>query len=124
MSVPIWAYLSTLLSGTAMGQSANLSVIVAISGFDGFFNINVNQPNTANISAGPEVYAYRGTGQGASYATIAGPSASVIRSPNGKDNIPIRLESGNWVFRIISGGGSAGTWSFSIGTWDMVSAIA
>jgi hypothetical protein len=124
VSTPVHAFLAAPMAGTAMGQSANLSLRLSVAGFEAVVPIVGVQPNTANISAGWEVYAYRSTDEGATYETVASAGMSIARNPNTSDRTTLRLDTGHWVIRVVSGGNVAATFSFSVGTVDVLTAIA
>ena len=124
VSTPQVAYRSSLIGGTAMGQSANLTIATSVAGWELRVPFVGAQPNTANISAGWELYAYRSDDGGATYETVASVGMSISRNPNVKDQKAIKLDTGVWLLRIISGGNVAATFSFSIGTQDEITAIA
>ena len=127
VSNPMLAYAASLISGTAMAQSSNLTVALNLNTA---WQINIPffgiQPNTTGISAGWEVYAYRSSDGAGSYTTVAVASMSIARATaaSQKDQLSMRLETGQYLLRIISGGnGTAGTWSFAVTTQDIITAI-
>lgn len=123
VSTPVHAYVASPVPTTAMGQSSNLTVALSVAGFEAWVPIQGHQPNTANISAGLEIYAYRSTDGGSTYETVASVSTSIARNPNATDQKSIRLESGYWLLRIISGGNVAATFSCAVNTFDVLTAI-
>lgn len=117
------AYASSLIAGTAIGQSGNMTVAFnCTAGWLADVPVVGVQPNTANISAGWEVHAYRSTDGGNTYATVPTVSRSIARSPNTSDRVTLTLDRGQWLVRIISGGNVAATFSFSIGTQEILTA--
>ncbi len=123
VSTPQLAYRAAPVGGTAMGQSANLTIATSVGGWEGRIPFVGVQPNTANISAGWEFYAYRSADGGNSYETVASVGFSIARNPNISDRKTVRLDTGYWLLRVISGGNVAATFSFSIGTIEDVTAI-
>ena len=123
VSTPVLAYKAALIGGTAMGQSANLTIAMSVAGWEDRIPFVGAQPNTANISAGWEFYAYRSTDAGANYETAATISMSIARNPNINERKVAILDTGYWLLRIISGGNVASTFSFSIGTVEEITAV-
>lgn len=123
VTTPQHAFGASLISGTAVAASSNTSVSFYVGGFEAQVPILVQQPNTANISAGWEVYAYRSTDGGATYETVASVSFSVARNPNIKESKILRLESGQWALRVVTGGNVAATWSIMVGTQDIITSL-
>ena len=124
MPSPQLVYISTLVPATALPQSATLTVGFSHAGFEAVVEFQGGQPNTTNISAGWEAYAYASTDGGATYETVATTSFAIVRSPNTVDRKTMRLPPGQWLLRIISGGNVAMTYSFIIGTQLIVTAVA
>jgi hypothetical protein len=122
ISTPVRAYLASPVGGTAMGQSASLTVDISVSGYEANVPFLGIQPNTTSLSAGWECYAYRSADAGATYETVASVPMSFARSPNTLDRKPLRVEGGYWLLRIQSGGGVASTFSFQIGTIEHITA--
>lgn len=123
VSTPQLAYRSAPISGTAMGQSSNLTIATSVGGWEARIPFVGVQPNTGNISAGWELYAYRSTDGGNTFETIASAGMSIARNPNTSDRKTLRLDTGYWLLRVISGGNVAATFSFSVGTIEDVTAI-
>lgn len=123
VSTPQFAYGAALISGTAIAASSNATVSFYVGGFEARVPFVGVQPNTANISAGWEMYAYRSTDGGNTYETVATVAMTIARNPNITDRKTIVLEAGQWLLRLVSGGNVAATYSFSIGTVEMITAI-
>jgi hypothetical protein len=124
MASPQIVYIPTLLPGTAIGQSAYMTVGVTVNGFELHVSPQGVQPNTANLSSGWSVSCYRSSDGGTTYETIASVSMSISRNVNKKDQKLIKLEEGWWQIVLLSGYNVASTWSFMIGTMELISAIA
>jgi hypothetical protein len=124
MAAPIHAYLSSIITGTAIGRSAQLTVPLSFNGFEGWVPFHGIQPNTSSLSAGWEAYGYRSTDGGNSYETVASASFVITLGQSANDRKDMRLESGYWLLKIISGGNTAVTFSFDIGTVDVITGIA
>jgi hypothetical protein len=124
MAAPIHAYLTSLISGTAMARSSNLTVPLSINGFEGWVPFHGIQPTTSSLSAGWEAYGYRSTDGGNTYETVASASFAITLGSAANDRKDMRLESGYWLLLIRSGGNTAVTFSFDIGTVDLITAIA
>lgn len=125
VSTPVLAYVVAPIGGSAMGQSVNATIPITVPGWEARVPFRADQGNTANISAGPEFYAYRSTDGGATYETIASVGISITRNPNGTDRKALTLSTGYWLLRVITGGngGSFGTTSFQIGTIENITAV-
>jgi hypothetical protein len=89
ISTPVRAYLASPVGGTAMGQSASLTVAISVSGYEANVPFLGIQPNTTSLSAGWECYAYRSADAGATYETVASVPMSFARSPNTLDRKPL-----------------------------------
>ena len=128
VSNPVMAFAASLITGTGMAQSSNLTVAFNLTqAWEGRIPFIGIQPNTTGISAGWEVYAFRSSDGGASYTTIAIASQTITKGTvaSQKDIFSLRLETGQYLLLIRSGGnGTAGTWSFAIATQDVITAIA
>jgi hypothetical protein len=124
MASPQIVYIPTLLPGTAIGQSAYITVGVTVAGFELHFVAFGVQPNTANLSSGWSVSCYRSSDGGTTYETIPSVSMSIARAVNTKSGKLVKLEAGWWQIVLLSGYEVASTWSFNIGTMELISAIA
>lgn len=124
-SEPQTVYLSTLLAGTVLPKSSDMTVLVSVDGWEGNFRVEGVQPNTANVSAGWEVNVYRSVDNGTSYETTPSYGFSIARNPNVKESRAITLpQPGVYAIRITSAGSAAATWSFTIPTWNVVTNVA
>ena len=123
VSTPQLAYRAAPIGGTAMGQSANLSIATSTGAWEMRIPFIGVQPNTANISAGWEIYVYRSTDGGATFETIPTAGMSIARNPNVSERKTLRLDTGYWALRVISGGNVAATFSFRVGTIEEITAI-
>lgn len=119
VSTPVLSYIAApLASGTAFGQSAQLTVAVTVPGVEAAWAVQLLQPNTTAITAGPECYAYRSADGGTTYETVPYVGRSIVRNAAGSDRVDLVLPTGYWLLRVVSGGagGTFGTSSFWLAT--------
>ena len=122
VTTPVHAYISNLIPGTCMGRSANATAACSVGGFEAYLPIHMIQPGTASNAAGWECYAYASTDGGANYETIASVSFSVTVGNATNDRRRLTLGPGVWLIRLITGGSCASTYSFDVGTMDVITA--
>lgn len=130
MTVPYFVYLSTYPGKAASGQSAYATFSFSnTAGFEAWIPIKIWSPNTANLSAGAEVYVCRSTDGGASYETVADAPLGAAFSKPAAAAIQLKdvllRDPGMYLISILVGGGSASTWSIDFGaTIAQISAYA
>lgn len=126
MANPVLVIVGTYVGGRGVAQSqfATFS-FVNTGGFEAYVPIEVLNPGTTSISAGAEVTIYRSTDGGTNYETdgtvgvvFSKPTAASQRQRNA-----VILGIGQFLIAVQVGGGSAATWSASLGTAEVVSAF-
>lgn len=119
---PIFAYQSTLLAGQGVGQSAAITVTFNIpNAWEA--HIPVRAVQGTNVSAGPEVRVYRSCDGGVTFENeplVAGRLA-FQRTSGGDKTVALRLDSGQYVIQLWSGGPSTAT--FFIYTQAILTAV-
>lgn len=124
MANPHTAFLSALLSGQAVAGSSSLTVTLAItSGFE--VRVPVQSVQASNVSAAPEVYAYRAVAGAAGtpkYETQGATGAVFTRTASGDQTDVIVLDTGMWCLQLLSGGPN--TASFLVLTQEVITAYA
>lgn len=126
-AVPVQCYVAALMgvTGSATGQSAHISLTFQITGqWQIEWPIVACQPNTANLSSGPEVRIYKSFDGGASYSTLPVPTYSIPKRQAGRDILAVGpLTTGTYVMQLTSGYGVASTWSWAVNTAVCITAI-
>lgn len=134
MANPFFVYLSTFAGKGSVLQSAFITFSFANStGFEANIAIKILNPNTANISAGAEVYVMRSTDAGATYETQPDAPLGIAYSRPGAAATQIKdlvlRDPGMYLIAVLPGGGAntlSGTlWSVDFAaTVQLVSAYA
>jgi|SRR6185436_1869185 len=124
ISVPQHAFTgAVLLSGTVLPKSADLTIPVSFLGFEINFEVKGLQPNTTANSAGWEANVYRSTDGGGTYETVPSYSRVIARNPAATDQVSITIPGGQWLLRLTSAGSCTTTWSFLVGTADILTGV-
>lgn len=122
VATPVLAYVATINSGIGIGQSANFTFTVQVpSAWQTKVPIMVRFP--ASVSAGPIFNVYRSTDGGLSYDTVPLSPASLARQSGGSAQQSLKLETGTYAVQVLSGGGSAATWTIQVLTQEVLTAI-
>ena len=125
VSNPVMAFKATIQAGRAMTQSGNDYYSLNLTQeLEIFIPLHFLQPNTTGISAGPELHAYRSHDGGVAYDTIPWAVMSIARAANANDKGTLRLETGQYLLRVIPGGGNNSIfWSYDILSQELITAI-
>jgi hypothetical protein len=122
LATPIETWLATISAGKGIGQSASYTFTVNLTqAWEGRFPINVLFPT--NVSAGPQINAYRSTDGGVTFDTVPLQPLGLPRQSGGSARTSLRLETGQYAVQVLSGGGSAATWTVQVLTAEIVTAV-
>lgn len=122
VATPVEAWAATLTGGTAIGNSSNYTFTVNITqAWEIRIPVNVLFPT--NVSAGPQINAYRSTDGGSTFDTIPLNPLGLPRQSGGNARISLRLETGQYAVQVLAGGGSTATWTVQVNTQELVTAI-
>ena len=127
VATPVQVLVAALMgpTGSAVGQSAHMSVAFQITGqWQIEWAIKAHQPNTTALSSGPEIRVYKSYDGGSTYSTVPLPTYSITRRTAGIDIMGLGpLTTGQYVIQLTSGYGCASTWSFAVMTGVAITAI-
>lgn len=122
VSTPALAWVATINAGIGIGQSANFTFTVHITqAWQIVVPIKVFFPT--NVSAGPQFLVYRSSDGGTTFDTIPLQPLSIARQSGTSATGSIKLETGNYCVQVLSGGGSAATWTIQVLTQQILTAI-
>ena len=122
VGTPVLAYVATITAGIGIGQSANFTFTVSLTG--GWYNVcPIKVLYTTNVSAGPQISVYRSQDNGVGYDTIPLSPLSLPRQSGGSAQVSLKLETGRYAVAVLSGGGSASTWTIQVLTQMVMTGI-
>lgn len=122
VSTPVETWASTLTVGVAISQSTSYTFTINITqAWEIRIPVQVFFPT--NVSAGPQVNAYRSTDGGVSFDTVPLQPLGLPRQSGGNARVTLRLETGQYAVQVLSGGGSAATWTIVVMTQELITAI-
>lgn len=122
VSTPVLAWVATIQAGIGIGQSSNFTFTVHLTqGWQ--INVPIKVWFPTNVSAGPQISVYRSADGGLSYDTVPLQPTSMARRSGNSDTTSLKLETGNYAIQVLSGGGSAATWTVQILTQAVITAI-
>lgn len=119
---PVETWAATLQGGVGIGQSQSYTFTVNITqAWEIRIPVQVFFPT--NVSQGPQINAYRSTDGGTTFDTVPLQPLGLPRQSGTSNRISLRLETGQYAVQVLSGGGSAATWTISVNTQELVTAI-
>lgn len=120
---PILTWGATIQAGVAVGQSASFTFTIHLTqAWQVVCPIVVRFPT--NVSAGPQVNVYRSLDGGVNFSTVAIQPLGLSRQSGGLQQMDLKLETGQYAVQVLSGGGSAATWTVSVLTQQYLTSIA
>ena len=120
VATPVVAYAAAVLSGTGVAASTNLTVTINVTaGWE--VQVPVRAVQAANVSAGPEIYAFRSYDGGTNYENVASTGFSVLRTSSGDSTKTLYLPTGQWAIQLLSGGPNTAT--FAVNTLFVITAV-
>jgi len=118
-SIPVSAWVATIMDGTAVNQSASLTITVNITaGWEVQLPIKVR---FSNVSADPLIAIYPSMDGGTNYDTTAMSTFSVSRVAAGTGQASIRLSTGQYVIQLLNSGPNTAT--FIVPTQLVITAV-
>jgi hypothetical protein len=122
VATPVETWAATIQAGIGIGQSSSFTFTVNITqAWEIRIPIEVRFPT--NVSAGPQINAYRSTDGGVTFDTIPLQPLGLPRQSGTFARVTLRLETGQYAVQVLSGGGSAATWTVRVLTNELVTAI-
>lgn len=119
---PILTWGSTISAGIGIGQSSSFTFTIHLTqAWQVTLPIIVRFPT--NVSAGPQVNVYRSLDGGANFSTVAIQPLGLSRQSGGNQQMDLKLETGQYAVQVLSGGGSAATWTVQVLTQQFLTAI-
>lgn len=126
MPNPIIAWIATLQAGTAVAQSGSITVTFHMTqGFEAHIPFVVTIPNTTGLSAGAQAILYESTDGGVTFETQGTVIAAFPTTPINTVAIKVgKLTTGQYVLRLMVGGGTATTFSAQVLTGMVITAYS
>ena len=121
-ATPVLAWAATIQAGVGIGQSQSFTFTVNVTQAWGVV-VPVVVRFPTNVSAGPQISVYRSTDGGTTYDTNPLSPLALARQSGGFGQGSIKLETGNYAVQVLSGGGSAATWTVQVLTQQVVTGI-
>ncbi|HSZ58557.1 MAG TPA: hypothetical protein VK797_23015 [Tepidisphaeraceae bacterium] len=122
VATPVETWTATIQAGIGIGQSSSFTFTVNITqAWQIKIPIIVQFPT--NVSAGPQVFAYRSTDGGNTFDTQPLQPLGLPRQSGGLQQVSLRLETGQYAVQVLSGGGSVATWTVQVQTQEVTTAI-
>lgn len=122
VATPVLTFAATLQAGIGIGQSSNFTFTVHITqAWQTIVPVIVRFP--ASVSAGPQISVYRSADGGVTFDTTALQPLGFARQSGGVAQGSIKLETGQYVVQVLSGGGSAATWTIQVLTQQVLTGI-
>lgn len=122
VATPVETWAATIQAGVGIGQSASFTFTVNITqAWEIRIPINILFPT--NVSAGPQINAYRSTDGGVTFDTVPLQPLGFPRQSGGNERVTLRLETGQYAVQVLSGGGSSATWTVQVNTQEIITAI-
>jgi hypothetical protein len=121
-ATPVETWTATIQAGVGIGQSSSFTFTVNITqAWQIKIPIIVRFPT--NVSAGPQIFAYRSMDGGVSFDTQPLQPLGILRQSGGNQQVSLRLETGQYAIQVLSGGGSVATWTVQVNTQEVTTAI-
>ena len=121
-AIPVETWAATLVSGVGIGQSQSYTFTVNITqAWEVRIPVQVFFPT--NVSQGPQINAYRSTDGGVTFDTVPLQPLGLPRQSGTSNRISLRLETGQYAVQVLSGGGSAATWTIQVNTQELITAV-
>lgn len=122
VSTPVLTWVATLQAGIGIGQSANFTFTVHLTqAWQIIVPVKVFFPT--NVSAGPQISVYRSTDGGVNFDSVPLQPLGMARQSGGNLQGSIKLEQGQYAVQVLSGGGSAATWTVQVLTQQVLTGI-
>jgi hypothetical protein len=122
VATPVLTLAATLNAGIGIGQSSNFTFTVHITqAWQVIVPVKVLFPT--NVSAGPQISVYRSTDGGGTFDTIPLQPMGYARQSGGSAQGSIKLETGQYAVSVLSGGGSAATWTIQVLTQQIMTGV-
>lgn len=122
VATPIETWLATIQAGIGIGQSASFTFTIHLTqAWQVVCPILVRFPT--NVSAGPQISVYRSMDGGNTFDTVALAPLGIARQSGGQQQVSIKLETGQYAIQVLSGGGSATTWTIQVLTQMLLTGI-
>lgn len=122
VSTPVLTWAATLQAGIGVGQSSNFTFTVHITqAWQTIVPIKVLFPT--NVTAGPQISCFRSTDGGVTFDTIPLQPLSLARQSGTYAQGSIKLETGQYAIQVLSGGGSAATWTIQVLTQQVMTGV-
>lgn len=121
-ATPVETWAATVQDGVGIGQSSSFTFTVNITqAWEVRIPVEVRFPT--NVSAGPQINAYRSTDGGVTFDTVPLQPLGLPRQSGGSQRTTLRLETGQYAVQVLSGGGSAATWTVRVLTSELITGI-
>src|SRR6476646_7694221 len=121
-ATPIETWAATLTAGVAINQSSSFTFTVNITqAWEIRIPVEVFFPT--NVSAGPQINAYRSTDGGVTFDTVPLQPLGFPRQSGGSERLSLRLETGQYAIQVLAGGGSTATWTIRVLTQEIITAV-
>lgn len=122
IAIPVETWAATITSGVGIGNSSSFTFTVNITqAWEVRIPVQVFFPT--NVSAGPQINAFRSTDGGVTFDTVPLQPLGLPRQSGTSNRITLRLETGQYAVQVFSGGGSTATWTIVVNTSELITAI-
>jgi hypothetical protein len=122
VATPVETWTATISAGIGIGQSASFIFTVNITqAWQIKVPVIVRFPT--NVSAGPQFNVYRSMDGGTTFDTVPLQPIGLPLQSGGAQQASIKLETGQYAIQVLSGGGSAATWTVQVLTQEITTAI-
>jgi hypothetical protein len=122
VATPVETWAATIQAGIGIGQSASFTFTVNITQA-WQIKIPVLIPFPTNVSAGPQIFAYRSMDGGNTFDTVPLQPMGLPRQSGGSAQVSLPLDTGMYAVQVLSGGGSSATWTVQVNTQEITTAI-
>lgn len=122
VSTPVETWAATIQAGIGIGNSGAFTFTINITqAWEIRVPVQIFFPT--NVSAGPQVNAYRSVDGGVTFDTVPLQPMGLPRQSGGNARCTLRLETGQYAVQVLIGGGSTATWTVVVGTQELITAI-
>lgn len=122
VATPVLTWVATISAGIGIGQSSNFTFTVHITqAWQTILPVIVRFPT--NVSAGPQISVYRSADGGVTFDSVALQPFGFARQSGGFQQGSVKLETGQYCIQVLSGGGSAATWTVQVLTQQVLTGI-
>lgn len=118
-SIPIKAYVASIMGGTAVNQSSPITATIDLR--DCYDAIVPLECQFSNVSADPVISFYRSTDGGTSFETQAMFSTAIGRIATGRGRLCVQLSRGFYAVQLLNSGPNTAT--FFVGTQEVLTAF-